>query len=102
MSLQADIGYWHRRRFPDATIEQVGLKLAEEAGEVAEAINAVIGGNSSRTAKKSDIIEEAADVVIVAMVLLERFAQADLLDAVSVKFAVLTDPNGGHPAALAI
>lgn len=99
MSLQDEIVAWHVRRFPDAQMEHVALKSSEEVGEVASAINAVVGFNSATG--KGDVPSEAADVVISLMVLLGRWFPAfDLLEEVQKKLTILTDRNSGHRAAL--
>jgi NTP pyrophosphatase (non-canonical NTP hydrolase) len=38
-SIQNTVGRWHQRTFPDATVEDVTIKLMEEAGEVARAVH---------------------------------------------------------------
>jgi len=99
--LQKRLGDWHRRRFPDAEMVNVALKLCEEAGEVARAVNGTIGKNSATGG--GSVPDEAADTVIAAMVLVERWCPGvDLLRRVERKLGVLNDPNSGHPSALAI
>lgn len=96
--LQQQVVAWHERRFPEARMELVGLKLAEEAGEVGKAINGLIGQNSATGG--GDVAGESADVLITLMVLLGRwFPDADLFEEVQRKLLILTDPNSGHPAA---
>jgi NTP pyrophosphatase (non-canonical NTP hydrolase) len=98
--LQRAVGRWHRERFPDALMEHVALKTAEEAGEVAKAVNGVVAVNASTPATTEQIAQEAADVVITLMVLLDRWTDHDLLTHVSDKLAILQDPSSGHPASL--
>lgn len=69
-----NLAEWHRSRFPWATDLHVGLKLAEEAGEVARWL---VDG-------RGDLAEELADVVIVANVLASR-SDIDLDSAVESK-----------------
>jgi NTP pyrophosphatase (non-canonical NTP hydrolase) len=37
--VQQDIHTWHLATFPDATVEDVTIKLMEEAGEIARAVH---------------------------------------------------------------
>lgn len=97
-TLQNRVGDWHRERFPNAQSEHVALKAAEEVGELASAILAVVGKNSATG--KGDPLGEAADVCICLMVLLDRWVGGDLMAAVERKLAVLTDPSSGHRSAL--
>lgn len=92
--LQSRVGLWHVERFPDAQVEHVALKAAEEVGELASAILGVVGKNSATGG--GDPLGEAADVAICLMVLLDRWIGGDLLAAVEWKLAVLNDPNSGH------
>lgn len=95
---RARIVEWHEARFPAAQMEHVALKVCEEAGEVAKAINGVAGADSATGI--GDVGGEAADVMIALSVLLGRwFPEIDLDVEVEQKLAVLTDPNSGHPAA---
>lgn len=99
VDLQARVGAWHASRFPDVQMFHVALKAAEEVGEVAEAVNDVLLGFAQREGR---IAEEAADVVIVLMALLERWVPGgDLLAEVERKLAVLNDPTSGHRSAVA-
>lgn len=98
--LQKRVGDWHRKRFPTAVSYQVALKLGEEMGEVFEAVNHFLDPDYvSATHSDLDVVKEAADVTIVLMVLLDRYFDADLLNAVEAKLAILTDSNSGHRAA---
>jgi hypothetical protein len=63
-SLQRRVTAWHEVRFPLAQVTNVALKLAEECGEVASAVNAAVGVNSATG--KGDVPSELADVVIAA------------------------------------
>lgn len=97
-ALQAAVVSWHERRFPDAQMEHVALKTCEEAGEVARAINGVIGKNSAT--RRGEVGKEAADVLITLYVLLGRwFPDVDLDGEVAKKLAILTNPTSGHAAA---
>lgn len=51
---------WHRKKHPQATAERIGLKLAEEVGEVVEAL---LKGHSNKRFE-----EELADVLICVLV----------------------------------
>lgn len=67
--LQAAIAAYHRRRFPLAKPEHVALKLAEEAGELASAVNGMV---SQDDYGKGDVVAEAVDVAIVLLSLVGR------------------------------
>jgi NTP pyrophosphatase (non-canonical NTP hydrolase) len=96
-ALQERIGAWHRSRFPTAQMEHVHIKASEELGEVAEAVNARAGHNWPTGKPASSIEEEAADVVIALMVLVDRWCPGvDLLAEVERKVCVLEDPASGH------
>jgi len=98
--LQKRCGEWHAKRFPTAKAWQVGLKLGEEFGELAEALNHDLDPDYIGD-KKTSVIDECADVTIVMMVLLERYCSGtDLLKAVERKLAKLNDPKSGHRAAV--
>ncbi len=76
--LQTRVGDWHRARFPDAQMFHVTLKAVEEIGEVAEAVNGVLGSRTMTTAGRCSVLEEAADVVITMLVLCDRWVGLDL------------------------
>lgn len=57
------IAKWHKKTFPNATLESQLLKLEEESKELVEA----------RNSDSAKYFEELADVVIVATVLKIRF-----------------------------
>lgn len=61
---QARIDAWHKRRWPDATVHKIALKLAEETGEVAEAV--------LKHHDPVDVMHECSDVLNVVVVLLAR------------------------------
>ena len=97
--LQLRARAWHEERFPDAQMEHVALKLCEEAGEVARAVNGVAGRNSATGG--GDVGDEVADVFIAALVLLARwFPEADIATRISIKLHRLETP-GEHRASLA-
>lgn len=99
LALQKRAGSWHRKRFPNARLELVALKLFEEGGEVASAVLADIGQNSATG--DGDVIVEAADVIICLMVLLDRwFDSSDVLAEVDRKLDILNDPTSRHRSAL--
>lgn len=94
MSLQDAVAVYHVRRFPDARLEHVALKLAEEAGETCSAVNGFVSGGDFG---KGDVMGEAADAVFVALALVGRwFPERDLLAEVEARLARNLDPNGGH------
>lgn len=89
---------WHVQRFPAASSAELGLKLAEECGEVCRAINSDLAVNSDK--RDTSVVEECADVLIVMMALLGRwYPMVNLLDEVTKKLDILTDPASGHRAA---
>ena len=61
---QARVDAWHRRRWPDATIHKIAMKLAEECGEVNGAILKHKG--------REEVMYECSDVLNVVAVLLTR------------------------------
>lgn len=69
--LQAEVASWHRREHPDARLERIGLKLAEESGEVAQALDRLLSAVGTDGSWER-VAEEIGDVVIVLMVLCER------------------------------
>lgn len=100
MDLLEDLQYraylWHCKRFPEAKMEHVTLKLSEETGEVAKAVNGISGFNS--TTGSGDVGEESADVLICVFVLLSRwFPEVDLLRELNNKLTILETP-GQHRA----
>lgn len=89
---------WHLKRWPEAEIEHVVLKMTEEMGEVASAVNGLVGKNS--TSGAGDIMEETADVFITAFTFLGRwFPDESISEAIDKKLSRLEDPNSGHRAA---
>lgn len=96
--LQQEIADWHEARFPEAQMEHVALKVCEEAGEVAKAINGVVGSNSATGG--GDVAGECADVLISMLALLGRwFPDVDLVHEAWQKVGILTNPDSGHRAA---
>ena len=75
--VQAALKDWHRKRFPRTTLDDLGLKLAEEAGEV---VGAIVRLNeiARRQREGSDLewrerlTDEIGDVAIVLLVLCAR------------------------------
>lgn len=89
---------WHRVRFPEAQMEHVALKVCEEAGEVAKAINGVSGMNSATGG--GEVGAEAADVIVSLVVLLGRwFPYVSLAAEIDKKLTMLETP-GAHRASL--
>lgn len=88
---------WHEQRFPNAKPEHVTLKACSEMGEVADAINALVGTASATG--KGDVGEESADVMISLMVLIERwYPEIDVMHEVAAKLTILETP-GAHKSA---
>lgn len=72
----------------------VALKLAEEAGELASAVNGYV---SEGDYGKGDVMAEAVDVALVLFALVGRwFPGRDLLTETKARLAVFLDPAGGH------
>lgn len=66
IDFQYEIGAWHRRRFPDATVTDCVLKLVSEVGELADAIlGDQLGG-------KGDMADELGDCLIVLTSIADR------------------------------
>ena len=99
-SLQTLAVNWHKQKFPDAKLEHVGLKLCEESGEVASAINGLVGTASATG--KGYVLDESADVLIALLVILGRWrfdSMESLCDAAERKLEILLTP-GAHPASI--
>jgi len=64
---------WHERRFPNGTMERVGLKLGSEVGELQDTLVAASPGSDEHPERATEVGREAADVAIVLLVLLGRF-----------------------------
>ena len=80
---------WHCARFPAATLERVALKLASETGEVCDAVIAYTSRNE-HPERADQVGPEAADVMIVLLILLARwFPDVDLRAEVERKLAKL-------------
>lgn len=97
--LQAAIAAYHVQRFPHAKPEHVALKVAEEAGELGDA---VLGMVSNGDFGKGDVVYEAVDVLFGVFCLLARwFPEVDPDAEVRARLTRFTDPNGGHRSCLA-
>lgn len=99
--LQHRAAVWHRGRFPDAAVEHVALKAMSELGEVADALMADARVNAARVDgdDETDVVAEAADVVIALLVMLGRwYPHRNLFREVLTKLVVLETP-GAHPSA---
>ena len=72
--LQTALREWHRAKFPHATEADIGLKLAEEAGEVCRALDRIHYAKSEQAAAPwlVNLTEEIGDVAIVLLVLCNR------------------------------
>lgn len=64
-SWQHVVGQWHRDVWGDPGLAMLALKLAEEVGEVAEAVVKVEQGHPR--AGEMDLPQELADVVVVVL-----------------------------------
>lgn len=72
MTPQDKVGAWHRATFDPCPLGWVGLKLAAEAGEVAQAILTAEGEPRRAGRDFEDLREEAADVLIVLYAIADR------------------------------
>jgi NTP pyrophosphatase (non-canonical NTP hydrolase) len=87
---QADVAAWHRRVFGEqCSLWRIGLKLAEEAGEVCRETGIADGEPLRDGRRPNGIATEAADVLIVLLALADR-AGFDLADALEARFAVVS------------
>ena len=100
MSLQDRAVAWHAARYPLCTIGDCALKSMAELGEVADAILAMDGRDTSHPERAGKVLAEAADVVITLLALCGRGEYGDLLTAVSRKLALLETAGGPHPGCL--
>ena len=66
MELEQEITEWHKKTFPDVTMQELLLKLEEELAELFDAINV-------KAEITEQAMEEQADVYIVSVALMERF-----------------------------
>lgn len=71
--LQKNVARWHDRKYPDTVLSDLGIKLAEETGEVCKAINRIrersIRGGADYVNWRENLVEEIGDVAVVLMVL---------------------------------
>ena len=65
--LQGDLAWWHEWKWGRPSLPLLAAKLAEETGEVCEAVVKTEQGHPK--AEELDLAGELADVVVVAMVL---------------------------------
>jgi hypothetical protein len=85
---------YHVQRFPTAGPVNVALKIAEEAGELASAVNGYVSGGDFG---KGDVVYEAVDTLLAIRALLGRwFPDVDPDAEVEARIALFQDPNGGH------
>jgi NTP pyrophosphatase (non-canonical NTP hydrolase) len=95
-ALQKRICAWHIQRFPDAQMEHVALKICEEVGEVARAINGRAEKNSATGGGCTE--EEIADVFISALVLLGRWFPEVNIELEIYRKLVILETKGAHKA----
>lgn len=69
--LQAAVGMWERRNFPDANMEQRGLIVCEEAGELAHVILKQVQGIRPETSTDAHMRDAIGDIAIALMALCE-------------------------------
>ena len=78
---------WHVERFPDATLADVGIKLAEEAGEVCRAIDRI--NFDADGDWWANIEDEIGDCCIVLAVLAERFCNVGIDELLRRRFSIV-------------
>lgn len=104
--LCAEIVAWHNKAFPWETMEQIGLGIGEESGEILRTILKESHGPSDRRAHvdwKGERAAEAIDVFIYLVILAGRDG-FDLLgmarecfEAVRDRYPEAVDPEAGRP-----
>lgn len=72
--IQAEVKAWHAGKYPHASLPEIGLKLAEESGEVCRAIDRFHYAKNGvdEAAWANNLKEEIGDVAIVLLVLCIR------------------------------
>jgi NTP pyrophosphatase (non-canonical NTP hydrolase) len=91
--LQQMVGSWHVNTFGDGGApDRVMLKLASEAGELADAVLA-LSSETLYTSGKGDVADEAADVLITLLSLTHRLG-VDLADALDSKLPRVMAKHG--------
>lgn len=83
------INAWHADYFPDATTEQVALKVCEEAGELARAVGNLSTGTRPGVDWEQETRKECGDV-FGALVAFARVAGFDLRTAIEAKVGEVT------------
>jgi NTP pyrophosphatase (non-canonical NTP hydrolase) len=81
---QAAVAAWHRQRFGDEVpLTWLGLKLAEEAGEVCRELLMADGEPTREGRRAAGVEAEAVDVLIVLLALADRagFKLSEVLEA---------------------
>lgn len=97
--IQQKVVDWHEQRFSDPKPWFMTMKIQEELGELASAVNALYGTKSATGS--GDVAGEAADVLITLLALLGvAFPEIDLESEVDAKLAILNDKNSTHRASL--
>lgn len=109
-TLQLIAAEWHRARYPNDGPVHVALNINEEAGEVAKAVRILLdpennmdclAGEGTTADICNHAVDEAADVVIGAMVLVGRYIPPStsirtLQEAIEAKLTKLSNEEGGH------
>lgn len=72
--IQDALRTWHRKKFPRSTLPEIGLKLAEECGEVCRAIDRIHYSKSATEDAqwRENLTDEIGDAAIVLLVLCNR------------------------------
>lgn len=65
VEFQAAVGEWHRHNFPLASMVEVGLKLAEEVGELAHACSHLYSGIGERDKLLLHEYDAVGDIMVV-------------------------------------
>ena len=87
---QDAVDAWHRDRYPAATVHDVALKLAEEAGEACGAVVEASHPSMNRVRGARRLADELGDVFIACAALASR-AGIDLERAVADRWKVIAE-----------
>lgn len=72
-TMQSEVAAWHCREFPDASPDQLGLIVGEEAGEVMRCVLKLGQGIRQETNWRAELEKESADVLVALLALADRF-----------------------------
>lgn len=88
--LQYAVQEWHEGKFPNATLDKVERKFAEEAGELVRALNRYIDRSEGKSEEEKDrlfqdVLDETGDVLI-CLCAIQRFLKRSLHATAHVRF----------------